>query len=75
MSTTKSWTHHRARVAALTRDRLPDDPELQDARRSLRFSRISDAITEAVTAAPILTAEQLDQLAVLLRSGGTDDDA
>jgi hypothetical protein len=30
-----SWTHHRARVAALTRDRSPDDPELVAARHEL----------------------------------------
>ncbi len=29
------WTHHRARVAALSRDRAPDDPDLRAARAAL----------------------------------------
>jgi hypothetical protein len=33
------WTHHRARVAALSRDRAPDDPELLAARRDLAAAR------------------------------------
>ncbi len=31
--------HHRARIAALTRDRLPNDPELLDARRKFEAAK------------------------------------
>ncbi len=68
-----SWTHHRARVASLSRDRAPDDPELLDARRSLREERLAAAIRETVDAAPPLTDEQRARLAALLHTpaGGT----
>ncbi len=65
MSTT--WTAERARVASLTRSRTPDAPDLLDARRQLRTERLADYITRTVDAAPPLTAEQRDRLAVLLR--------
>ncbi len=57
-----SWTHHRARVAALTRDRAPDDPELVDARRSLAAARLEDYIAKTLAAAPPLTAAQCARL-------------
>ena len=67
--TKSSWTHHRARVAALSRDRLPDDPDLIEARRDLRAERLADQIRKTVDAAPPLSREQLDRLATLLRGG------
>lgn len=67
-----SWTHHRARVASLTRSRTPDDPDLIEARCDLKTARIADYITRTVDAAPPLTAAQLDRLALLLRAGGDD---
>lgn len=63
-----SWTHERARVASLTRSRTPDDPDLVAARRNLRAARLEDYIRRTVAAAPPLTAEQRDRLAVLLRA-------
>ncbi len=78
-----SLTHHRARVAALSRDRAPDDPELvaarqalADARRAeaadLRAQRLAKAIRETVNAAPPLSIEQRRELASLLHTpGGT----
>jgi hypothetical protein len=42
-----SWTHHRARVAALSRDRAPDDPELLAARRDLAEARLAARIDQA----------------------------
>ncbi len=65
-----SWTHHRAKVAALSRDRAPDDPELLDARRKLRAERLAHAIRETVEAAPPLTDAQRRELAVLLHNPG-----
>ena len=67
-----SWTAERARVASLTRSRTPDDPDLLDARRKLRTERLAAYITATVDAAPPLTADQRDRLALLLRGGGPD---
>lgn len=64
---TATWTHHRARVAALSRDRQPDDPDLIDARRDLRAQRLADYIKRVVDTAPPLTPAQRDRLALLLR--------
>lgn len=61
--------HHRARVAALSRDRLPDDPDLLDARRTLRAESLAEHIAKVVAEAPPLTTEQRDRLALLLRGG------
>lgn len=60
---------HRARIAALSRDRQADDPDLLDARRDLRASRLAEHIQRAVSAAPPLTDTQRHRLAELLRSG------
>lgn len=65
-----SWTNERGRVAALSRSRTPDDPDLIAARRNLRAERLADYITRVVDAAPPLTAEQRDRLALLLRPAG-----
>lgn len=56
----------RARIAARTRH-SPGDPQIDEARRELRASRLEDYIRRTVDAAPPLTAEQRDRLAVLLR--------
>lgn len=61
------WTHHRGRIAALTRSRAADDPELIAARQGLKAARLEDYIRRTVDAAPPLTAEQRDRLALLLR--------
>lgn len=62
-----SWTHERARVASLSRSRTPGDPDLVDARRNLKVERLAVYIARVVDAAPPLTAEQRDRLALLLR--------
>ena len=62
-----SWTHERARVAALSRSRPADDPELLDARRNLVADRLADHIKRTVDQSPRLTAAQRDRLALLLR--------
>ncbi len=61
------FTHERARVASLTRSRKPDDPELVDARRNMRTERLAEYIKRTVDAAPPLTEDQRDRLALLLR--------
>jgi hypothetical protein len=65
-----SWTHDRARVAALSRDRKPDDPDLLAAKRDLQASRAEEYIKRLVAEAPAFTAEQRSRIAVLLQSGG-----
>ena len=73
MATT--WTRERARVAALSQSRDPDDPELADARRSLKTERLADYIGRVVDEAPPLTVEQRDRLALLLRGGAANGTA
>lgn len=57
----------RGRVAALTRSRKPNDPELIDARRKLAADKLAAYISRVVDAAPPLTDEQRSQLTELLR--------
>ncbi len=68
------WTRERARVASLSRSRTPDDPELVEARRNMRAERLADHIAKVIAAAPPLSNEQREKLALLLRgpsgSGG-----
>ena len=49
--------HHRARIAALSRDRKPDDPELLDAGRDLAYERLAEHVRKVVDAAPPATAD------------------
>lgn len=59
--------HHRANLAALTRYRPADDPELIEARRLLAIARVEDRIRAAVESAPPLppdVAARLRQLIV-----------
>jgi hypothetical protein len=65
------WTQDRARVAALSRSRTPDDPDLVDARRALRAARAEDYIRALVDAAPPLTDEQKRRLSVLLNGASS----
>ena len=67
-----NWRGPRARVAALTRSRPENDPDLLDARRELRAARLEDYIRRTVDAAPPLTDDQRDRLALLLRGGGAN---
>ncbi|WP_431840840.1 hypothetical protein [Gordonia hongkongensis] len=62
-----SPTHHRARVAVLSRSKSPDDPVLVEARRNLKAANIERYIGKALAAAPPLTDEQRTRLAELLR--------
>lgn len=64
-----SWTHERARVASLSRSRAALDPELIEARRSLRAARLEDHVKKALEDAPPLTEEQRERIARLLIGG------
>lgn len=69
-----SWTAERGRVAALSRSRAPDDPDLLAARSRLNEELLADRIARLVAAAPPLTDQQRYRLAGLLRptvSGAT----
>lgn len=68
-SPSRPVAHQRARVAALSRGRSIDDPELLDARRRLKAERLAEYIRKTVDAAPPLTPEQRDRLSILLRGG------
>ena len=61
--------HHRARVGALSRSRPDDDPELVEAKQTLRALSLEQAVRKAVAEAPELTVEQRDRIAAILRSG------
>ena len=67
--TPSPWKSHRGRVAALTRSRAADDPDLMAARRDLRAERLANYIRLTVEKAPPLTPAQRDPLALLLRGG------
>lgn len=78
----KPWTHYRALVASLSRDRKPDDPELLEARAKLQAARhrseseqLVDSIRRAVEATPPLPEDAKRRIAAILtrsasRSGG-----
>jgi hypothetical protein len=59
-----SWTQERARVAALSRDRESDDPELITARQRLKGARLVDHVERAASELPppILTPAQRDAI-------------
>lgn len=61
-----TWTHYRARVASLSRDRAADDPELLEARRNLRAIRLEEHVAQVVAQAPPLSTEQRHRIAQLL---------
>lgn len=63
------WTHYRARVAGLSRDRAPDDPDLLDARRCLATERLAEEIRRTLSKQPDLLPEQRDRLAGMIAAG------
>ncbi len=64
-----SVNHERGRVAALSRSRNADDPELVTARINLRAEKLAAHVAKVVAVAPPLTAEQRGRIAALLRGG------
>lgn len=63
---------HRGRVAALTRSRRDDDPELVSERQKLAAARVEAYIRKTVEAAPPLDQATRDRLALLLRGGAAE---
>lgn len=57
----------RAKHNGLKKAHGPDAPQVLDARRDLAAARLEDYITRTVDAAPPLSSEQRDKLALLLR--------
>ena len=72
MALSKAAAYERGRIAGLSRDREPDDPELVEARRNLRAERLAERVHEAVSQAPPLTREQIDRIAAILNGGQSD---
>lgn len=65
----ESPTVIRARVAGLSRDRAPDDPELVANRRALMEATLTRHVRKVVDGWPKLTDEQIDRIVGLLRAG------
>jgi hypothetical protein len=61
--------HFRGRIAALTRSRTPDDPELIDARRNLRAEMLATHVQKVLAASPTLTDEHRARIADMLIGG------
>jgi hypothetical protein len=62
-----SWKTQRAKVAALSRSRPANDPEIIEARRNLKALKLEEYVSKVVAEAPPLTADQADRIAALLR--------
>lgn len=67
-----TWTHHRAKVASLSRVRTADDPDLVEARRDLKASRLEATAREAAESLPPLTDEQARRIAAIICPQGGD---
>lgn len=64
-----NWHPYRAQVAALSRSRTADDPDLIEARRNLRAARLEEHVQKALEDAPPLTDSQRERIARLLIGG------
>ena len=65
-----TWTRERAKLAALSRHRSHDDPDVLAAARDLRAVRLEDHVAQVVALAPPLTDEQRARIARLLHGSG-----
>lgn len=66
---------HRGRVAALTRSRPADDPELIEAKQALKAATTEAWIQKQLASAPPLTVAQREKLAHLLAPSVTTAEA
>ena len=62
-----SWTHTRSKIAVTIKKNPAAD--VTELRQKLKEERLGDHIVKTVDAAPPLTPEQRDRLALLLRGG------
>lgn len=62
--------HERGRVAALSRSRPADDPELIEARRNLAACGLEEYVQKLIANWPPLSPEQLERITGLLTAGG-----
>lgn len=60
----------RAKVAALSRSRTKDDPELLTAKQDLAASKLAQYVERVVAEAPPLSEQQTDRIVTLLRPTG-----
>jgi len=65
-----SIAHNKATVAALSRSRSADDPDLIEARRNLRAEVLAAHVEKSLATAPPLTDAQRQRIARLLIGGG-----
>jgi hypothetical protein len=68
-----SWTKTRSQIATTLKSN--PDADVTELRRQLKAERLADYIHSTVDAAPPLTLEQRDRLALLLRGGGSSETA
>ena len=68
MSINTQWRKHRAEIAALSRDRKPDDPELIAARRNLYIAQFERYALLATENAP-LTVAQAHRICRIIQRG------
>jgi hypothetical protein len=69
MALSSATAHHRARIAALSRDRDPNDPEIVEARRALRAQRLHEHVDKVLAGWPPLTDDQCRRIAAQLTGG------
>jgi len=62
--------HRRARLAALSKRRDPDDPAVIEARRDLAAESLAIHVERVIATAPPLTDSQRNRIAALLRPTG-----
>jgi hypothetical protein len=67
--TETTWKQKRARLARLSQDFPPDDPQVVETRWDLMAQRLEEHVREVVAKAPPLTPEQRDRIAAILRGG------
>ena len=71
MAMSPAVAHYRAKKAALSRDRAPDDPELIGAGRDLQAANTLARIEKIIASAPPLSDEARERICALLRAGIT----
>lgn len=59
----------RGRIAALSRSRPSNDPDLVTARQNLKALTLEEHVRKVVAAAPPLSLDQVDRIVTILRGG------